>query len=142
MLNLINLNNFHNTKIVLVWVFHSTRKNFNHTETLPLPMKGWKFSPMLGTHGHLWPQRLWHGAYIYNGNFRGPLTLTPIAEHLAVELSLPVFTTYVWLGFEHPTFHFRDERTNPLRCRIVSTEKKWPLWNVNTISFKITPLWM
>ena len=28
-----------------------------------------------------------------NGHLRGPVTLTPIAERLAVELSLPVFTT-------------------------------------------------
>ena len=26
-------------------------------------------------------------------SFRGPMTLTPIAERLTVELSLPVFTT-------------------------------------------------
>ena len=32
-----------------------------------------------------------HGASVYNGhlNLRGPLTLIPIAERLAVELSLP-----------------------------------------------------
>ena len=29
------------------------------------------------------------------GHLRGPVTLTPIAERLAVELSLPVFMTYV-----------------------------------------------
>ena len=28
-----------------------------------------------------------------NGHFEGPVTLTPIAERSAVELSLPVFTT-------------------------------------------------
>ena len=34
------------------------------------------------------------------------MTLTPIAERLAVELSLPVFMTFksVAAGFEHPTF--------------------------------------
>ena len=39
------------------------------------------------------PHLLWHGASVYNGHLRGPVTLTPIAERLAVELSLPVFTT-------------------------------------------------
>ena len=34
-----------------------------------------------------------HGASVYNGNLWGPLTLTPNAERLAVELSLRVFTT-------------------------------------------------
>ena len=32
-------------------------------------------------------------ASVYNGHFRGPVTLTPIAECSALELSLPVFTT-------------------------------------------------
>ena len=36
---------------------------------------------------------LWHGASVYNDHLRGPVTLTPIAERLAVELTLPVFTT-------------------------------------------------
>ena len=39
------------------------------------------------------PQLLRHGASVYNGHFRGPVTLTFIAERLAVELSLPDFTT-------------------------------------------------
>ena len=41
------------------------------------------------------PHLLWHGAFFYNFHHRGPVTLTPtcIAERLAVELSLPVFTT-------------------------------------------------
>ena len=47
---------------------------------------------------HLWPLSSegslashippWHGVSVYNGHFRGPVTLTPIAERLAVELSL------------------------------------------------------
>ena len=36
---------------------------------------------------------LWHWPSIYNGHLRGHVTLTPISERLAVELSLPVFTT-------------------------------------------------
>ena len=36
------------------------------------------------------PHLLWHVASIYNGHIRGPVTLTPIAERLVVELSLLV----------------------------------------------------
>ena len=39
------------------------------------------------------PHLLWHWASIYIGHLRGPVTLAPTAERLAVELSLPVFTT-------------------------------------------------
>ena len=38
---------------------------------------------------------LWHGPTLYNGHLRGPVTLTPVAERLAVELSLPVLKTKV-----------------------------------------------
>ena len=51
---------------------------------------------------------LWHGASIYNGHLWGPVTLTPIAERLAVELSLPVFTTKVCRGW--------DLNTQPSSC--------------------------
>ena len=36
-----------------------------------------------------------HGPTVYNGHLRGPVTLTPNAKRLAMELSLPVFTTWV-----------------------------------------------
>ena len=39
------------------------------------------------------PHLLWHGAPMYNGRRPGPVTLTPIDERLALELSLPVLTT-------------------------------------------------
>ena len=39
------------------------------------------------------PHLLWHGASVYNGLLRGPVTLTRTAERLAVERSLPEFTT-------------------------------------------------
>ena len=39
------------------------------------------------------PHLLRHGPALYNGHLRGPVTLTPVAERFAVELSLPVFTT-------------------------------------------------
>ena len=37
------------------------------------------------------PHLLWQGASVYNGHIRGPVTLTPIAERLVMELSLPVY---------------------------------------------------
>ena len=49
------------------------------------------------------PHPLRHGPTVYNGHLRGPVTLTPVAERLAVELSLPVFTTNVC----------RDRGSNP-----------------------------
>ena len=51
------------------------------------------------------PHLLWH---VYNGHFRGPVTLTPNAERLAVELSLPVFTSWVCRGW--------DSNTQPSAC--------------------------
>ena len=58
---------------------------FTHLETSTLQTKAielWRFFNVL----HL----LRHGASVYNCHPRGPVTLTPNAECLAVELSLPV----------------------------------------------------
>ena len=78
-------------------VFRPTREFFTQMETSPLQVKGCKFGPMNGTHGH-WavrffrvPNPLWHGSSVYNGHFRGPVTLAPTAERLGVEPSLSVF---------------------------------------------------
>ena len=35
------------------------------------------------------PHLVWHGASVYKGHIRGPVTLTPIAERLAMMMSLP-----------------------------------------------------
>ena len=42
------------------------------------------------------------------------MTLTPIAERLAVALSQTVLSE---LGFEHQTFRLRGQRSKPLRHR-------------------------
>ena len=55
------------------------------------------------------PQLLWHETSVYNGHLRGPITLTPIAERLAVGLSLPVFTTVVFRSW--------NSNTQPSACR-------------------------
>ena len=39
------------------------------------------------------PHPLRHGLTVYNGHLRRPVTLPPVAERLAWELSLPVFKT-------------------------------------------------
>ena len=51
------------------------------------------------------PHQLSHRASIYNGQLRGHMTLTPIAEPLAVELSLPVFYDFA-AGLWTPNFLF------------------------------------
>ena len=65
------------------------------------------------------PNLQWHGASVYNGHLRGPVTLTPVAERLAVELSLHCTCFYdlglLQLGFEHPTFRLLGQRSNTLR---------------------------
>ena len=62
------------------------------------------------------PQLLWHVASVFNGHLRGPVRLIPNCKCLAVNLSLPVFTTYGLSrpGFEHLTFRLRGERSNQL----------------------------
>ena len=96
-----------NMFVCLFVVFRPTREIFSHMVTSHLPVKGCKFWPMLGTHGH-WVLRvlkratpLWHRASVYEGYLWGSLTLTPIVEHLGVELSLTVFCELVLsrLGF-------------------------------------------
>ena len=52
------------------------------------------------------PHLLRHGLTVYNGHLRGPVTLTPVAERLAVELSLPVAT-----GDRTPISRMRGERS-------------------------------
>ena len=116
--------------VCLFGIYRPTWESFTHMEMSPLPVKGCKFWPMLGTHGH-WavrvlyvPHLLWHGASVNHCHLRGTVTLTHIAERLAVELSLPVgirtpnlplangfyYLILSRLGFEHPTFRLRDQR--------------------------------
>ena len=46
-----------------------------------------------------------HGAFVYIGHLRGPVTLTPISERLAVDLSLPVLhLRSVAAGIRTPNF--------------------------------------
>ena len=75
------------------------------------------------------PHLLWHGPTLYNGHRRGHVTLTPVAERLAVELSLPVFTTQVCRDrgsnpdFPHarPTLYLYT--TAAVSCKIILDKK-------------------
>ena len=59
-----------------------------------------------------------HESSVCNYHLRGPVTLAPIAEHLTMELSLPVYDLGLsQLGFEHRTFCLLGERSNRLRHR-------------------------
>ena len=95
-------------------VFRPIREFFNHLETSPLTVKGCQFWRMISTYGHgtlrvlCVPHLLWHGASVYYGHLRGPVTLTPNAERLAVELSLHVLTTWVCRCW--------DSNTQPSAC--------------------------
>ena len=63
-----------------------------------------------------------YGPTVYNGHLRGPVTLTPVAERLAVELSLPVLflrLMSVATGDRTLISYMRSERftpTPPRRC--------------------------
>ena len=59
---------------------------------------------------------LWHGASVYNGYLRGPITLVAINERLALELSIPVFTTYVCRGWDSNTQHSACEANVLTHC--------------------------
>ena len=62
-----------------------------------------------------------------NGHLRGPVTLTPIVERLAVEL--PLFDFYdlglSQLGFKHPNFHLQSQRSYQIRHRRGAKERKY-----------------
>ena len=49
------------------------------------------------------PHLMWHGASVYNGHLRWSMTLTYIAERLAMELSQHVLTTKVCRGWDSNT---------------------------------------
>ena len=111
---------YHLELICLFGVYCLSREFFTHMEMSPLPVKVSKFWLMAIDHLGFFivAYLLWHGAFVYNGHLRGPLTLTPIAERLAVELSLPVYDLGLSrLRFEHSTFRLRGQRCNLLRHR-------------------------
>ena len=84
-------------KLSLIWRRHHCRwrtANFDLCSPL-MTIEQWGFFSV--------PDLLWYWASVYNGYFRGPVTLTPFAESLAEELSLTVFTTKVCRGCDSNT---------------------------------------
>ena len=62
-----------------------------------------------------------HALTVYNGHLQGPVTLTPVVERLAVDLSPTVLTILVFilrLEFQHQAFRMRGKHFNQLRHRI------------------------
>ena len=104
-------------------VFRPTREFFNHMETLYLSAKGFEFelcSALIAIE-QWWffsVPPLWHEDSVYNGHLRGPETPKSNAELLAVELSLPVFTTKVYRGWVSDTQPSGNKHYNTLchRC--------------------------
>ena len=67
-------------------VFRPTREFFTDMETSPFPAANFDLCSALVAIEEL-------GTSVHNDHLRGPVTLTRIAERLAVRLSLPVFTS-------------------------------------------------
>ena len=101
--------------VCLFWVVRPTREFCTHLESSLVPVKGciyelcsafmaieqWGFFSV--------PHLLWHGASVYDTHLRGPVTLKPVAESLAVDLSLPVLSTKVCRCW--------DSNIQPSACR-------------------------
>ena len=94
----------------LIWRRHHCRwrdSNFDLCLAL-MTIEQWGFFSV--------PHLLRHVASVYNGHLWEPITLTPTAECLAIELSLSAFTTgLLQLGFTHPIFSLGGKRSHPLR---------------------------
>ena len=72
------------------------------------------------------PHLLWNGASIYKGHLGGLVTLTPVAVRFAVELSVPVITTWVSgdRGLNFDLSHARRRSTSdPPRRRLYCYEQ-------------------
>ena len=80
--------------------FRPTRKSFTFMQTPPLPVKGLR---ILTYALHSWPLSIegffsmphlhLYETSVYRGHLRGPVSLAPVAELLAVELSLTDLTS-------------------------------------------------
>ena len=65
----------------LIWRHHHYRWRVSNLDLYSalMAIEQWGFYSV----AHL----LWHGSSIFNGHLRGPVTISPVAERLAVELS-------------------------------------------------------
>ena len=104
-----------NQKLCLFALFRPTREFFTHMVMSPLPVKGFKFRPMLGrgTHGFwaVWVHLLWHEASVYNDHRQLVFTRTFSSGDGTTcfyDLSLS------WLGVENPIW--RLQRNALIHC--------------------------
>ena len=113
----------------LFWISRPIKEFFTHMEMSPLLQ-------ILIYARYFWPLSSRGSLECYTyfdtghpfifGQFRGPLTLTPIAELLTGELSLPVLR--LRSGFDHPTFRLRHRRNffkfvpNPIDIKLISIQ--------------------
>ena len=95
---------------LIVCFFCPTREFFTQRKKSPLPRWNaanfdlWSALMAIEQWGFFSaPHLLWHGTSVNNGHLREPVTLTPASERLAVELSLPVCTTWVCRGWDSNT---------------------------------------
>ena len=123
--------------VCLSKVLRPTQKIFTHMKMSPLPVKGFKFdlrsAPMAieqwGFH------LMWHGASVYNGHRWRPMTLIPVAEHLAVELSLPVFMTWVCHDWDSNS-HSSASKSNALTdCATAAVKVYWQMEKTERFSW-------
>ena len=118
--------------VCLFVVFRPTREFFTHSETSPLHVKGCKlFSALMAIEQCEFfsvPHILWHWESVYNGHLRGPVTLTPDAERLAVVLSLPVLTNKTCRGWDSDTQPFACGANALTDCTTVMVHGYWSIW--------------
>ena len=108
---------------------------FTHMHTSPLPLKGYKFWPMLGTHDHWAVRVLWRATHTVTRGIRlwwsSPSTRDIDIYCRAFSRRAATSCFYdlglLRLRFEHPTFRLRGQRSNPLRHH--RGEHKWILLN-------------
>ena len=90
----------------LIWRRHHYRWRAANVDVYSVFMaiEQWGFFSM--------PHLMWHGPTLYSCHLRGPMTLTSVAERLAVELSLPVFRTQIcrYRGCNPDIHHTRQSR--------------------------------
>ena len=109
----------HSTFFSLIWRRHHywwRATNFEICSTL-MVIEQWEFFNM--------PHQLWNGPTFYNGHLRGPVTITPVAKRLAVEMTLPVLMTWVCRGWDSNSQPFACEPNVLTDCITAVALKMW-----------------